>query len=137
MAILHDKDNKGTFVKFTFLRCIPGEYEGCRLNFQYHKANKIIYDLDFGWTNITIKNYIELTSVFPLEIQNGIQLNQLYTSFENHLYGLEWKELGIKNAYQLRFFGSQQNFLINANYDNIRQFGNDLRLEWERGLNLH
>ena len=48
MAILRDKENNGTHVDFSFLKCAPGEYEGCQLNFKYYRENNNIYELDFG-----------------------------------------------------------------------------------------
>jgi len=136
MANLHDKKNNGTFVEFIFLRCIPGEHEGCQLNFKYYRENNKIYELDFGWTNLTIKNYIEVTSLFPLEMLNNFILNCLYVSFENHLYQLDWKKLREEKIYRLRFFGSQQDFSINVVDDAVRQFGRDLETEWKEGIRL-
>lgn len=136
MAKLNDKKNNGTFVEFTFLKCIPGEYEGCQLNFKYYRANNKIYELDFGWTNLTVKNYIEVTSKFPLEMLNNFILNSLYASFEKHLYHLDWIKLKEEKTYRLRFFGSQQDFSISVVDDAVRQFGRDLEIEWKEGLRI-
>ena len=134
MAILGDANNDGTFVEFSFITCIPGKYEGCQLNFKYYKNHKKVYDLNFGWTNLTINNYIEVTANFPLDLLNDFILNDLYTSFENHLYGLEWKKRKERNVYRLRFFGSKQDFIMNVIDTQVRGFGNELRIEWEEGL---
>lgn len=136
MAKMYDKRNNGTFVEFSFIRCIPGKDEGCRLHFQYGQENKQIYELDFGWTNMTIKDYIEVTSNFPLEMLNNFILNNSYSSFENHLYQLDWKKLSEAKTYRIRFFGSQQNFSMIVVEDAIRQFGRDLEKEWKEGLRL-
>lgn len=136
MAKLHDKQNNGTFIEFTFLRCIPGEYEGCQLNFKYFRENNKIYELNFGWTNLTIKNYIEVTSKFPLEMLNNFILNCSYVSFEKHLYQLDWKKLREEKTYSLRFFGAQQDISINVVDDAVRQFGRDLETAWIKGLHL-
>lgn len=110
------------------IRCIryhiPGEREGCQLNFKYIKTNKKIYDLDFGWTNITLNNYIEATSQFPAESLNG-----MYSSFEKHLYELSWEELSSGILYKLKFYGSQQDSSLFATKEAIRQFGADLQTD--------
>ncbi|MCM3782385.1 hypothetical protein M3231_05330 [Neobacillus mesonae] len=136
MAILRDKKNNGTFVEFSFLTCIPGEIEGCQLNFKYYKENKLFYDLNFGWTNITIKHYVEVTSNFPLEMLNNFILNNLYTSFEKHLYSLEWTKLKDPKTYKLNFYDSQQDFSLIVVDDEVKQFGQDLNAEWIKGLEL-
>ncbi|WP_211750278.1 hypothetical protein [Paenibacillus sp. Marseille-Q4541] len=136
MAKLRDKEKIGNYIEFSFLKCIPGDYEGCQLNFKYYTDDKKIYELDFAWTNLTIKNYIEVTSNFPVEMLNNFILNNLYTSFENHLNKLEWTELKEEKAYRLRFSGSQQDFSLNVVDDVVRQFGHDLEAEWEEGLSL-
>ncbi|MCR8844287.1 hypothetical protein NQ117_11375 [Paenibacillus sp. SC116] len=135
MATLRDIQEYGTYIEFSFLKCIPGDYEGCRLNFKHYKGNSIVDELDFGWTNLTIKNYVEVTSNFPLEELNNFKLNNLHTSFENHLYHLEWTKLEKGNTHKLHFFGSQQDFTLIVADDEIRQFGHDLKSEWEKGLN--
>ncbi|OXM14445.1 hypothetical protein [Paenibacillus herberti] len=135
MATLRDKES-GTYVELSFLNCIPGNDEGCRLNFKYCKGNSVQYELDFGWTNLTIRNYVEVTSNFPLEELNGFKLNNLYTSFEKHLFYLEWAKTKEESTYSLRFFGSQQDFTLNVVDHEVRQFGHDLKSEWENGLSL-
>ncbi|WP_028593481.1 hypothetical protein [Paenibacillus assamensis] len=134
MAILRDIQENGTYVEFSFLKCIPGDYEGCQLNFKHYKGNRIVYELNFGWTNLTIKNYVEVTSNFPLEVLNDFKLDNLYTSFEKHLYHLEWTKLEKDNTHKLRFFGSQQDLTLIVADDEVRQFGLDLNGEWEKGL---
>ncbi|MEC0093910.1 hypothetical protein [Paenibacillus macquariensis] len=136
MATLRDKQENGTYVEFSFLKCITGDYEGCRLNFKYYKENKIDYELDFGWTNLTIRNYVEVTSNFPLEELNNFKLNELYESFENHLYALGWTKFKEENTYRLHFSGSQQDFTLIVIDDEVRQFGHVLKTEWEKGLSL-
>lgn len=136
MAILRDKEKIGTYVEFSFLKCIPGDYEGCQLNFKYFEKNKKIYELEFGWTNLTIRNYIEVTSKFPLEVLNNFVLSNLYTSFENHLYKLEWIELKEEKTFRLNLSGSQQDFTLIVLEDEVRKFGYDLEAEWKKGLNL-
>ncbi|TKH35343.1 hypothetical protein C1I59_15725 [Paenibacillus polymyxa] len=126
MALLKDKNEEGTWVEFTFKYHIPGEREGCQLNFKYFKTNRKVYDLDFGWTNITLKNYIEATSQFPVESLNGF-----YSSFEKDLYELSWEELDSGTLYQLNFYGSQQDFCLFATKEAIRQFGADLKTDWD------
>nr|WP_211750232.1 hypothetical protein [Paenibacillus sp. Marseille-Q4541] len=136
MSKLYDKKNNGTYVEFIFLKCIPGKFEGCQLNFKYYREHNKIYELNFGWTNVTIKNYIEVTTKFPLEMLNNFILNRTYSSFEKHLYQLEWKKLREDKTYHLRFFGSQQDFSIIVVDDAVRQFGRDLETEWKEGIRL-
>ncbi|MFB5268743.1 hypothetical protein ACE41H_18430 [Paenibacillus enshidis] len=125
MAILRDCLENGTWIEISFIACIPGEDEGCRLNVKYFKTNNKIYDLDFGWTNITIKNYIEATAEFPVE-----RLDGLYSSFEKHLFQLDWKQIDSNGVYRLGFFGSDQDFKIHADQESVRRFGSEFRLEW-------
>ncbi len=57
MAILNDHEEKGTRAEFTFISRIPGEDEGCQISFKFYQDDRIIYDLNFGWTNLTIRNF--------------------------------------------------------------------------------
>lgn len=136
MAILRDIQKDGTYVEFSFIKCIPGEFEGCQLNFRYYIENKQFYEVDFGWTNQTIKNYVEVTSKFPLDVLNDFILNNLYISYEKHLYKLEWAELAEVNIYSLRFFGCQQDFSLIVVDNDVKQFGYELESEWKKGLSL-
>lgn len=95
MAILRDANNDGTYVEFSFVKCIPGKLEGCQLNFKYYKSHEKVYDLDFGWTNLTIENYIEVMTGFPLETLNHFILNNLYTSI--HLLKIIFINLSGRN----------------------------------------
>lgn len=90
--------------------------------------------MDFGWTNLTIENYIEVMTGFPLETLNDFILNNLYTSFENHLYKLEWKKRREENLYQLRLYDSKHYCLLNVVDTQVRKFGNELRFEWKNEL---
>ncbi|WP_160031940.1 hypothetical protein [Paenibacillus sp. An7] len=134
MAILRDIFSDGTDVEFTFVKCIPGKFEGCQLNFKYYLNHEKVYDFVFGWTNITIENYIEVTSSFPLDMLNDFLLNNLYMSFENHLYGLEWEKRKEKNTYRLRLYDSRIDCRLNVTDTEVREFGNELRMEWEKGF---
>ncbi|UQZ36243.1 hypothetical protein C2I18_23585 [Paenibacillus sp. PK3_47] len=136
MAILRDIVANNTYVEFLFLSCIPGEDEGCQLAFTYCRDNHVVYELAFGWTNLTIKNYIEVTSKFPLEALNDFILNNLYTSFEKHLYGLEWTGLEERNTYGIRFSGAHQDFSLKVTDAAVQQFGRELEAEWREGQQM-
>lgn len=136
MAILRDKEEQGTYIEFSFLSCIPGKNEGCRLNFKHYKENKKFYELNFGWTNQSIDNYIQVTANFPLEMLDNFILNNLHMSYENHLHGLEWTELDEDHTFSLHFFGAQQDFTLTAIDDEIRQFGREFESEWKKGMRL-
>lgn len=43
MAILNDHEEKGTRAEFTFISRIPGEDEGCQINFKFYQDNRIIF----------------------------------------------------------------------------------------------
>ncbi|MEC0205043.1 hypothetical protein P4H39_20745 [Paenibacillus lautus] len=131
MATLSDHEEKGTRAEFTFISRIPGEDEGCHINFKFFRANRIIYDLNFGWTNITIRNFISVTADFPLEYLNGFKLDGLFMSFEKHLYHLSWKQMDRKGIYQLRFYESEQDFQLTADKESIRRFGSQFKQAWE------
>lgn len=136
MAILRDKQKNGTYVEFSFITCIPGDDEGCQLNFKYYKESMKYVELDLGWTNLTIKNYIEVTSNFPLEILNNFILNNLYMSFERDLYSLEWTKLEEEHTYRLRFSDAEKDFSLTVVDDEVKWFGHDLSIEWKKGLHL-
>ncbi|WP_179090575.1 MULTISPECIES: hypothetical protein [Paenibacillus] len=93
--------------------------------------NRIIYDLNFGWTNLEIRNYISVTAEFPLEYLNGFKLDGLFMSFEKHLYHLSWEQMDRKGIYQLRFYGSEQDFQLTADKESIRRFGSRFKQAWE------
>ncbi|GAB6928587.1 hypothetical protein JCM10914A_25700 [Paenibacillus sp. JCM 10914] len=131
MAILKHCAEAGTRVEFSFIYHIPGYYEGCQMNFRYFKADQLLYDLDFGWTNITLTSYINVTSNFPLDRLERIELEGLYVSFEKHLYQLEWAEVETDSGmYKLRFFGSDQDFQLVSDVESVRKFGRDLASDW-------
>lgn len=136
MAILRDTFSDGTYVEFSFVKCIPGKFEGCQINFKHYKNHKKIHDFVFGWTNLTIENYIEVTSGFPLDMLNDFILNNLYSSFENHLYGLEWKKRKEKDTYRLRLYDSKKDCQLNVIDTEVRKFGNEVRIEWEGHINV-
>ncbi|GAE09567.1 hypothetical protein [Paenibacillus sp. JCM 10914] len=101
------------------------------MNFRYFKADQLLYDLDFGWTNITLTSYINVTSNFPLDRLERIELEGLYVSFEKHLYQLEWAEVETDSGmYKLRFFGSDQDFQLVSDVESVRKFGRDLASDW-------
>lgn len=132
IAAIRDCIEAGTRVEFTIKKRIPGELEGSQLHFKYFRKHQLKYELDrLGWTNMTIRNYIEVTSGFPLEILNGLRLNQMYASFERDLYQLSWQETPSEGVYVLNFYGAKQDFSIHATADEIRSFGQDLQLECE------
>ncbi|MGG4095148.1 hypothetical protein [Paenibacillus lautus] len=93
--------------------------------------NRIIYDLNFGWTNLAIRNYFSVTAEFPLEYLNGFKLDGLFMSFEKHLYHLSWEQMDRKGIYQLRFYGSEQDFQLTADKESIRRFGSRFKQAWE------
>lgn len=142
MAILRDIFSNGTYVEFKIVKCIPGKFEGCQLNFKYYLNHEKVHDFIFGWTNLTIENYIEVTAVFPLDMLNDFILNNLYMSFENHLYGLEWeerkerKEKDTYRLYRLRLYDSTIDCQLNVTDTEVREFGNELRLEWKKDLSM-
>ncbi|ETT57249.1 hypothetical protein MHI43_09510 [Paenibacillus sp. FSL H8-0457] len=110
MPVLRDCTDEGTRAEFHFISRIPGKYEGCQINFKFYDSNRFIYDLNFGWTNLTIRNYITVTTEFPLDTLNGFKLDGLYMSFEKHLYQLSWRRSQSEGIYELGFFGSDQDF---------------------------
>ena len=131
MAVLQDMREPGTWVEFIFISRIPGEDEGCRLQFKFCKAGQLVYDLEFGWTNITIRNYIKVTSRFPVEPLHSMPSKGLFMSFEKHLYQLDWEETGSEGCYRLRFFGSDQDFTLAVHEESVRSFGMAFSKEWE------
>lgn len=131
MAVLRDNIDEGTRVEFSFISRIPGEDEGCQINFKFFHSYRLVYDLNFGWTNISIKNYIRVTSEFPLETLNGIKLDGLHMSFEKHLYQLSWEESDSKGIYKLHFFGPDQDFRLTADKESIRKFGSEFKSDWD------
>lgn len=132
MAVHNDNFNEGTRVEFSFISRIPGEDEGCQINFKFFNSNRLIYDLDFGWTNITIRNYIAVTSEFPIETLHGIKLDGLFMSFEKHLYQLSWEESDSNGIYTLFFRGTDQDFKLTADRESIRKFGSEIKLDWDK-----
>lgn len=132
MAALSDHEEKGTRAAFAFISRIAGEDEGCQINFKFFQANRIIYDLNFGWTNMTIRNFISVTAEFPLEYLNGFKLDGLFMSFEKHLYHLSWEQMDRKGIYQLRFCGSEQDFQLTSDKESIRRFGSQFKQAWEQ-----
>lgn len=132
MAVLRDHHEEGTQVLFSFISRIPGEHEGCQINFKFFEANQLIYNLDFGWTNLTIKNYIRVTTEFPLERLNTFSINGLFMSFEKHLYQLDWKEIDAGGLYRLGFYGSEQDFKLTCDKASIRRFGSEFKLDWDQ-----
>lgn len=131
MATLSDHEEKGTRAEFTLISRIPGEDEGCQINYKFFRANRIIYDLNFGWTNLTIRNFISVTADFPMEYLNGFKLDGLFMSFEKHLYHLSWEQMDRKGIYQVRFYGSEQDFQLTADKGSIRRFGSQFKQAWE------
>ncbi|MBX4149345.1 hypothetical protein [Paenibacillus lautus] len=131
MATLNDHEEKGTRADFTFISRIPGEDEGCQVNFKFYQDKRIIYDLNFGWTNLTIRNFISVTAEFPLEYLNGFKLDGLFMSFEKHLYQLSWKPMEQEGIYQLRFYGSEQDFQLKADKESVRRFGSQFKQDWD------
>ncbi|WP_339272367.1 hypothetical protein NYE54_13450 [Paenibacillus sp. FSL K6-1330] len=131
MATLSDHEEKGTRAVFAFISRIHGEDEGCQINFNFFQANRIIYDLNFGWTNLTIRNYISVTAEFPLEYLNGFKLDGLFMSFEKHLYQLSWEPKEQEGIYQLHFYGSEQDFQLTADIESIRRFGSQFKQAWD------
>ncbi|MGO4184631.1 hypothetical protein AB4Z17_25975 [Paenibacillus sp. TAF43_2] len=127
MAILKDINENGAFVEFSFIYRIPGSGEGSRLNFKYFESNNMVYNLDFGWTNLTIRNYIEAIMNFPVELHNGY-----FSSFENHLFGLQWKETNTSGIYNLRLFDTNQDFTLTVSKESIQTFGACLNIDWEK-----
>ncbi|MBT2762992.1 hypothetical protein [Paenibacillus sp. ISL-20] len=134
MATLSDHEEKRTRAAFALISRIPGEDEGCQINFKFYKANRIMYDLNFGWTNLTIRNFVSVTAEFPLEYLNGFKLDGLFMSFEKHLYQLSWEPMERKGIYQLRFYGSEQDFQLTANKESIRRFGSQFKQAWDKAL---
>ncbi|ETT65659.1 hypothetical protein MHI43_05240 [Paenibacillus sp. FSL H8-0457] len=132
MAVLNDNFDEGTRVEFSFISRIPGEDEGCQINFKFFNSNRLIYDLDFGWTNITIRNYIAVTSEFPIETLHGIKLDGLFMSFEKHLYELSWEESNSNGIYNLFFREADQDFKLTADIESIRKFGSEFKLDWDK-----
>lgn len=130
MAILNDHEEKGTRAEFTFISRIPGEDEGCQINFKFYEAGRIMYDLNFGWTNLTIRNFISVTAEFPLEVLNGFNLDGLFMSFEKHLYQLSWELMEREGIYQLRCYGSEQDFQLKADKESVRKFGSQFKQDW-------
>jgi len=95
MPVLRDCTDEGTRAEFHFISRIPGRYEGCQINFKFY----------FGWTNLTIHNYITVTAEFPLDTLNGFKLDGLYMSFEKHLYQLSWRRANRKVFMSWAFLG--------------------------------
>ncbi|AWP28245.1 hypothetical protein [Paenibacillus sp. Cedars] len=132
MAVLRDLHEEGTRVEYRFISRIPGENEGCQIHFKFFKADHLIYDLNFGWTNLTIRNYIRVKTEFPLDRLNSFSLNGLFMSFEKHLYQLDWKETDTAGSYQLGFYGSEQDFNLTADIESVRRFGSEFKLDWDQ-----
>lgn len=132
MPVLRDCTDEGTRAEFHFISRIPGKYEGCQINFKFYDSNRFIYDLNFGWTNLTIRNYITVTTEFPLDTLNGFKLDGLYMSFEKHLYQLSWRRSQSEGIYELGFFGADQDFKLTADIDSVRKFGSQFKLEWDQ-----
>jgi hypothetical protein len=132
MPVLRDCTDEGTRAEFHFISRIPGKYEGCQINFKFVDSNRFIYDLNFGWTNLTIRNYITVTTEFPLDTLNGFKLDGLYMSFEKHLYQLSWRKSQSEGIYELGFLGSDQDFTLMVDIESVRKFGSQFKLAWDQ-----
>ena len=53
-------------------------------------------------------------------------------SFEKHFYMLEWRANDQLETYELTFTDSDQLFKIVTSKESVRQFGLDIKYEWEQ-----
>jgi len=120
---LNDSINPESFIEISILTHDPDPDEGSRFMAKFYINNQLSQELEFGWTNRTLKSFINLLRNFPVEEYNGY-----FSHFEKHLE-LQWKLESDKDLYFLTFdllVNEDDTFSLKATQDTIKAFGHSL-----------
>ena len=124
MVILKDIHDSGTYIEYNVKNHYIDEMEGSQLFFRYIHQDKTVYELNFGWTNLTVHSFISMLKEFPLEEYDGY-----FSHFEKYLE-VKWDYIAKEDYYNIHFTESDMLIIIKAKKNDLILFGESFEKEW-------
>ncbi|WP_458120290.1 hypothetical protein [Paenibacillus sp. Z6-24] len=125
MAILRGAENSDAYIEYTVIDHRIDELEGSSLEFKFIKNDRVSYHSKFGWTNYTLRLFIEMLQHFPIEKYEGY-----FSHFEKHLE-VTWQLSDLPSCYTLQFKDVDNVVTLITTSKDIISFGIELEKEWK------
>lgn len=125
MAVLKDSKDQYNFIEITAISHHTDITEGSYFVFKYVSREKIMYELNFGWTNQIVQAFIEMLKQFPLEKYNGH-----FSHYEQHLE-IKWDYIVEGNYYNVHFLESDSPIIIQTTKEDLILLGLSFEKEWK------
>ncbi|MFM9276743.1 hypothetical protein [Paenibacillus jiagnxiensis] len=123
MAQLRDYENPDTYFEFSFLSHTPRDDEGSRLILKYFKNSNLVREVKFGWTNLIVRNFIEMTKTFPDNKYDGY-----FSHFEENLE-IKWMHEYSTDLYLLILMDLGTLFTLKIKKEDMLMFGEQFENE--------
>lgn len=124
MAILKGNDKLSIkYMEISYTYHIPEADEGSRLKVIFRDESNIIRTNEFGWTNITLRLFIDLLKNFPIE-----KYNERFSHFDRP-FEIRWVHEYSSDSYLLIIDDLGTLITMFANKEDIILFGEELERE--------